>query len=194
MSAVHEKVGMPLDEFIRQTNEEMFELINGERIPRLPTITDHNDTIYWLLMMLSAAVNTQNFGIVRPEATYVLPDHYDSNWVTGSRTPDLMFITTERLVAYREANPDCGKTPYLIVPDLVVEVVSPTDKFTEVTDKVDAYLTDGVRPIIVIDPQSRRTFVYAPNLKQALSLSGDDILDFGEVIPGFQIPLPKLFE
>ncbi len=36
--AVHEKIGMPLGEFIELSNDHPFELINGERIPRLPTV------------------------------------------------------------------------------------------------------------------------------------------------------------
>ena len=83
MTDVQERVGMPLDEFIEQSNEQPFEIINGERIPRLPTITRHNETIYKLMMMIAAAAEADHFGIVRPEATYVLPDQYDSNWVTG---------------------------------------------------------------------------------------------------------------
>ena len=72
--------------------------------------------------------------------------------------------------------------------------MSPTDKFTEVNQKVDAYLADGVRLIVVIDPQDRKAFVHAPDAEQPLHLAGDVVLDLSEVIPGFQIALPKLFE
>ena len=61
-------------------------------------------------------------------------------------------------------------------------------------DKVDAYLSDGVRLIIVVDPQSRKVFVYAPETDQPLFLSGDDVLDLGEIIPGLQMTLSRLFE
>ncbi len=194
MTAVHEKVGMPLSEFIRLSNDELFELINGERIPRLPTVTRHNETIYKLLMMLNMAVEPNNLGIVRPEATYVLPDRYNSNWVSGSRTPDLMFITAERLATYREANANWRDTPYLIVPDMVIEIISPTDEYTKVNEKADAYLSDGVRLIVLIDPQQRKAVVYSPDAEQPLHLAGDARIDFGDVIPDFDISLPALFE
>jgi Uma2 family endonuclease len=189
-----EKIGMPLDEFIHETNEQMFELINGERIPRLPTITRHNDTIDRLYMALKMGAELKGLGIVRPEATFVLPDHYDSNWVIGSRTPDLLFIAEERLAAYRQANPNWRDTPYLIVPDLVIEVISPTDTVSKLDEKVDAYLADGVRLIVVLDPERRKAVVHNPDAEQPLHLSGDATLDLSDVIPGFQIPLPKLFE
>jgi Uma2 family endonuclease len=191
---VGEKVGMPLDEFIRETNEQMFELINGERIPRLPTITRHNDTIDKLTTALKLVAEVTGLGIVRAEATFILPDHFDTSWVTGSRTPDILYITAERLEAYKLANPEWQDTPYIIVPDLVVEVISPNDKFTEVIEKVNAYLVDGVRLIVVLDPKLHQALIYTPDAEHPLNISGDAILDLSDVIAGFQIPLSKLFE
>lgn len=191
---VQEKIGMPLDEFIRQTNDEMFELINGERVPRLPTITRHNDTIDKLSMFLKMNAELKNLGIVRSEATYILSDRYDPSWVTGSRTPDLLFIGIDRLSAYRQAHPNWQETPYLIVPDLVIEVVSPNDRVIELDSKIDAYLADGVRLIIVVNPQSRKAIVYAPDAEQPLHLSGSTQIVLSDVIPDLNIALPSLFE
>ncbi len=188
---VGEKVGMPLDEFIRETNEQMFELINGERIPRLPTVGGHNYVMRLLFKLLSSYTQA---GECFFEATYVLPDHYDANWVTGSRTPDLMFISAERWNAYRQANLDWRDKPYLFVPDLVIEVVSPTDGVSDLDAKIDVYLADGVRLIIVVDPQRHKATVYAPDMEQPLHLAGDSPLDLNDVISGFQIPLSRLFE
>ncbi|MEO8397222.1 MAG: Uma2 family endonuclease, partial [Chloroflexota bacterium] len=128
------------------------------------------------------------------ESTYVLPDRYDSNWVTGSRIPDLMFVSAERWSAYLAANPDWRDKPYLLVPDLVIEVISPTDVFSKVDEKVDAYLADGVCLILVIDPQRRKVIVYSPDAEQPLHLSGDAQLDLSDVIPDLKIALPSLFE
>ncbi|MEP7292598.1 MAG: Uma2 family endonuclease [Chloroflexota bacterium] len=189
--SVQDRVGMPLDEFIELGNEHPFEIINGERIPKLPTVGGHNYVIRLLFRLLS--LHSQ-IGECFIEATYVLPDHYDSTWVSGSRTPDLLFITAERWTAYLEANPDWKQKPYLFVPDLVIEVISPTDKFTEVNNKVDAYLADGVRLIILIDPQRREAFVHAPDAEQPLHLSGDAQIDLSDVLPDLKIALPSLFE
>jgi Uma2 family endonuclease len=191
MSAIHERVGMPLDEFIRLSNDNPFEIINGERFSRVPTVGGHNYIIRLLFRLLSVY---PQFGECFFEATYVLPDRYDSNWVTGSRTPDLMFINAEAWSAYIQANTDWKQKLYLFVPDLVIEVISPTDKFTEVNNKVDAYLADGVRLILLVDPQNRKSFVYAPDAEQAVQLSGDSQIDLSEFIPDFKIALPSLFE
>jgi Uma2 family endonuclease len=160
----------------------------------MPSVAGHNEVLDTLYMALRQHVESLNLGLVRIEATFILPDKYDSNWVEGSRTPDLMFIHVDRLTAYREAHPDWRQKPYLIVPDFVVEIVSPNDSFSKIDEKVDAYLLDGVRLIWVIDPQRRKAIVYTPDAEQSFHLRGDAVLDGEDVIPGFQIVLSKLFE
>lgn len=188
------RIGMPLEAFIREHEAQPFELINGERRAKLPTITGHNDVADRACTELKVQAEARDIGIARMEATYVLPDNYDSDWVKGSRTPDVLFIRIERLKVYREEHPDWRKKPYLIVPDLVVEVVSPNDKVTELDEKIEAYLADGVRLIWVLKPQSRTAIVYAPDVEQPRFLAGDAMLEGGEVVPGFKIALAKLFE
>lgn len=61
---------------------------------------------------------------------------YTPNWVTGSRQPDVMFSTAERINAYKEANPDWKRKPYVLVPDLVVEVMSVNDDPADLTRKL----------------------------------------------------------
>jgi Uma2 family endonuclease len=188
---VGEKVGMPLDEFLEQGNDQPFEIINGERIPKLPNVSGHS----FLIRFLSRWLPVESpLGETFAETTYLLPDHYDSNWVTGYRIPDVMFYAAERWAAYIEANPDWALKPYAIIPDLVIEVISPTDRVSDLDAKIDAYLADGVRLIITIDPQRKKATVYAPDMEQPLHLSGDALLDLTDVIPGFQIKLSSLFE
>jgi Uma2 family endonuclease len=188
---VGEKVGMPLDEFLEQGNDQPFEIINGERIPKLPNVSAHSVLIRFLGHLLPVE---SPIGETFTETTYILPDRYDSNWVTGSRIPDVMFYAAERWVAYIEANPDWAQKPFAIVPDLVIEVISPTDLYTKVNEKVNAYLSDGVRLIVVIDPQPRQVVVYSPDIEQPLHLAGNAILDLSDVIPDLQIDLSNLFE
>lgn len=190
--AVNVRVGMPLADFIAETNEQAFELINGERRAKMPSVAVHNEVLHRLFLLLNAFAQARNLGFLRMEATFVLPDRYDEDWVTGSRTPDLLFVTQERIEAYWTAYPDWREKPYLFVPDFVVEIVSPNDKFSAIDEKVDAYLADGVRLMWVIDPQRRKAFVYSPDdAPQVVKASG--VLDGDEVIPGFRVGLAELF-
>ncbi len=193
-SLVQTRVGMPLDEFIRLGNEQPFELINGERRRKLPNVAGHSEVIHTLLWGVKANVTTTGSGSVFGETTFILPDAYDSNWVQGSRTPDVMYYQADRLAAYKAVTPDWRGRPYALVPDFVAEVVSPTDVYSEVDEKVDLYLADGVRLVWVLDPQRRKAIVYAPDLEQPIHLAGDAVLDAGDVIPGFRVSLKELFE
>ena len=186
--------GMAMDDFIEAINDQPFELINGERIDKMPGISGHSEIIHLLFLLLHAFCKEHNLGIVRMETTFVLPDHYDANWVTGSRVPDLMFIAADRFSEYTASDEDWRDKPLLIVPDLVVEVLSPNDSYTAVDEKVDAYRQDGVRLIWLVDPQRKKVTVHRlaniqPEIKtQDTTLSGEDVL------PDFAVPLTDIFK
>jgi Uma2 family endonuclease len=189
--AINVRIGMPLADFIAESNDQVFELIHGQRVPKMPPVAGHNESLDTLYMRLRSHTDAHDLGLTRSETTFVLPDEYDEHWVTGSRTPDVMFIAKARIEAYRAAHSDWRDKPYLIVPDFVAEITSPNDSFSDVDAKVDAYLADGVRLIWIIDPQRRKAFVYTRDddpqrLVGTGELSGDD------VIPGFKIQLVVL--
>lgn len=162
------RVGMPLDEFIRQYDEAPFELIDGERIPLMPGVAGHSKALHALLFAIYLFISSKKIGEVLVETTFILPERYNSNWVEGSPTPNVMYFVENRLTTYRETTPDWRERPYLVVPDFVAEIVSPNDKVSELDKKIDAYLADGVRLIWVIDPQRRKAVVYAPDLEQPI--------------------------
>ena len=188
------KIGMPLQEFIEETNKQVFELINGERKYKVPTVAGHNYVMQLIYQFLLLFLANTKLGEVLIEATFVLPDAYDANWVKGSRTPDVSFYTAERINAYRQINSDWREKPYLIIPDLVIEVVSPNDKASDLDEKIDIYLADGVRLVITIDPQRRKAALHTSELDHPIILKDDMILKGGDVLPDFEIPLKKLFE
>lgn len=194
MTDVQERVGMPLDEYIEQSNEQPFEIIDGERIPKLPTVSGHNYVVHLLYELLFTHLTSRNLGKCFMEATYVIPERYGENWVSGSRIPDLLIILAARWADYIQTNSDWRDKPYLIVPDLVIEVVSPNDRVSDLDAKIDHYLADGVRLVLVVDPQRRKAIVYTPDAEQPLHLAGEAQIDLSDVIPGFQIGLPSLFE
>jgi Uma2 family endonuclease len=112
--------------------------------------------------------------------------------VRGSRIPDILFYTQERLDAYYADNSDWQQRPYTLVPDLVVEVVSPNDKYSELNLKLDKYREDGVRIIWVIDPQQRKALVYPQDIAHSLEVLEDSTLSGGDVLPGFSVKLADI--
>ncbi len=77
-------------------------------------------------------------------------------------------------------------------PDLAVEVISPSDTYTEVEEKVDEWLNAGCAMVWVINPRRETVEVYrSPD--DIIVLRGEDILDGGDVLEGFQCSVRDLF-
>ena len=79
-----------------------------------------------------------------------------------------------------------------IYPDLVVEIISPTDKYTDINIKVDTYLADGVKLIWIIDPQ-RQTIAVYDGSDVANTLRTDDTLTGGTTLPNFEVAVKDIF-
>jgi Uma2 family endonuclease len=79
-----------------------------------------------------------------------------------------------------------------VVPDLAVEIVSPTHLAQEIQAKIREDFEAGVRRVWVFDPDE--TLVYDDeSLRSTRMLGLEDVLEGGEVIPGFRLPLAELF-
>lgn len=135
---------------------------------------------------------------------YYLSAHLQANpigWLAGAdgsyqcfpkhptrvRKPDVSFIRLERLAVDEAPEGHCR-----LAPDLVAEVVSPNDSYSEVEERIEDYLDAKVRLIWVSDPPTRTARVHRPD-GSAKNLKPDDELDGEDVLPGFRCPLASLF-
>lgn len=78
-------------------------------------------------------------------------------------------------------------------PDIVFEVRSPSDRWSNVLDKVSEYLAAGVSYVCVLHSTRQIAIVYQAEDPETL-LSGSELLSFPEVLPGFQVAVSALFE
>ncbi len=104
------------------------------------------------------------------------------------RAADVAFISNER---YAQRKKRGGFLD--VAPELVVEVMSPDDRWSEITQKLREYFAIGVKLVWVADPSTRTVYVYRSltdvrEFSQADTLTGDDVL------PGFSVPVADLFE
>ena len=104
------------------------------------------------------------------------------------REPDLAFISSQKL-PLNVRNPGY----YEVVPDLVVEVVSPSDTRAEVNDKARMWHSHGVRLVWVVYPDTRGVDVHGED-GSVVTLSENDTLDGGDVLPGFTCPVSEIFD
>jgi Uma2 family endonuclease len=104
------------------------------------------------------------------------------------RAPDLAFVRLERVKALESTR---GFFPGS--PDLAIEVLSPSDSFSEVEEKVLDWLGAGCLAAVLLDPRRRRASLYrGASDVQILAHSEHLNLDF--VVPGFSVELAALFE
>jgi Uma2 family endonuclease len=186
--------GMAMDDFIRRSDKEgPFEIINGEVIPKMPTVFGHGKLANRVAFLINVFAKLKNMGEAFVETTFIRPENYESSWVKSSRIPDVLYITQVRLEAYQQSVEDFASKPLMLVPDLVIEIISPTDSYSDVTGKRIVYLGDGVRLLWVVDAWAKKVMVHLPGSNQITVLSGDDVLTGGEVIPGLEIKLSDLF-
>jgi Uma2 family endonuclease len=183
---------MTLDEFMqRYSDEGPFEVVGGEIVPVTPQVTRSARIAGRLFRKLADYVETHKLGEAFIEAPFVLT--IDAKWVKGSRVPDVMFIAAARLAQLAEDDPDWDSKPLPLVPDLVIEVISPTDRLADVTAKIAGYLDDGVRMVWLIEPEAQTVTIYTPGSKQLTRLTAEDTLSGGDIVPGFELPLNTLF-
>jgi Uma2 family endonuclease len=102
------------------------------------------------------------------------------------RAPDAGFIRAARVP------PVLSPKFFPGAPDLAVEVLSPDDRAGEVLAKVQDWLAAGSAAVWVIDPKTRTVSAYRGRSSVAV-LAGHDVLDGGDLLPGFSLPLAELF-
>lgn len=159
-----------------------FILIAGELVEVSPPTGAHGRLTTNIAMIVGTFVLENPLGQVYTGDTgYILQKDPDS-----VLAPDLSFIASERVPADDNA--------YLEVPpDLVVEVVSPSNSAREIERKVATYLKAGVRQVWIIYPKRRQVAVYKP--KNVLRVFGDsEEIDCAPELPGLTVPVAHIFD
>lgn len=171
------KTVMTLEEFL-ESDLDGYEYIKGELIPMPPTSVEHGYISVNLSSLLHLYVRENQLGRVVSETGFRV----------GERVliPDIAFISSNRL-------PDDQSKASPVPPDLAVEVVSPSDPFQRIHEKVFAYLEAGTQLVWVLEPRAKSVAVYRSETGFNL-LSPNDTLSGEEVIEGFTCQVAELFE
>jgi Uma2 family endonuclease len=160
------------------------ELVDGEVVEMTPAGGVHGRVSARLARYLTEHVEARGGGeVVAGDVGFVLGLPADPERV---RAPDVAFVSSGRL-------PE-GRLPQGFVagaPDLVIEVLSPSDDPVEVQRKVRDYLEAGSALVWVIAPRAATATVYRPDGSARLVREGES-LDGETVLPGLTIPLVSL--
>ncbi len=153
----------------------------------------------FIMAPTTSETGNKNFEIVAELAIwnrkYQLGEGFDSS--TGfklpngaERSPDLAWIRKDRWEALTRAE---RKRFAPIAPDFVLELRSEDQSLAYLKEKMEEYIAVGCRLGWLVDPKGRKTFVYTEN-GDIQTVSFDDTLSGGEVLPGFELQLAELFK
>jgi Uma2 family endonuclease len=160
-----------------------YELVKGEVIRMPPPGHEHGLVAMNIAGSLYQHVKRNDLGkVYAAETGFLIERNPDT-----VRAPDSAFIRRERLEAAGQV------TGYFAgAPDLCVEVVSPSDSIGYIEEKVTEWLAAGSRMIWVVSPKLRTVTVYR-SLSDIVTLTENEILDGGDVIPGFSLAVIEIF-
>ena len=160
------------------------ELIKGVLQEKLAAGMRHGDIAGSLIGEIRNYVRPRRMGRVGgTDAGILLERNPDT-----VREPDVYYISAEKLPLDVVVN-----GYYESAPDLVAEVLSPSDTRPEFDAKIQMWLDFGVRLVIAIYPETRNIATHQPG-RPPVTLGYGDTLDGGEVIPGFQCPVREIFD
>lgn len=172
------------DLYLMGEDEGRFELIEGELREMAPAGEEYGEIGLGIAARIWGHAREHRLGTAYNSATgFIL-----------RRDPDLVFAPDASFVRAGRLSVNRDKRKFIeIVPDLVVEVISPSESPGDISNKVARYLDAGVRLVWVVYPENRMIGVYrADRTWETIQLDGT--LDGEDVLPGFSLPLSELFD
>ena len=160
------------------------ELIRGVLCETMSTGRKHGLIVGKLTYTLGAVVYPQGLGSIMASDSGVLLER-DPDTV---REPDIAYFSADTM-PYGDDSEGYAN----VIPDLVIEVVSPSDTPQSVHDKARMWLDYGVRLVWVAFPDGRTVNVYLSD-NEVRTLGEGDSLDGGDVLPGFSCRVGEIFD
>jgi len=160
-----------------------YELVEGELRRMSPSGYNHGKIAARLTGALIQHVEEKELGdVCAAETGFTLKTNPDT-----VRAPDVAFIRKERVDEVSNTK-SYGRG----VPDLAVEVISPSDKVGAVEEKVQEWLEAGTPLVWIVSPKLRNVTVYRSRTDITV-LTENDTLNGEDVVPGFSYQVARLF-
>ncbi len=169
------------DELLEMGDIGPCELIDGRIVAMPPAGVEHGILEFDVGSRLRDFVTKRNLG-----------------WVTGGEAGIYVRRNPDRLrgmdVAFisKTRHPARPRKFLEVAPELIVEIVSPTDRWSDVLEKLEEYFAIGVDRVWIVDPASKTVRVFRSSVS-FVKLSEVDTLRGDGVLEGFELPLRELF-
>jgi len=168
------------EDYLKLPEDRDYEVIGGELVLVPRPQPYHQKVAYRLFSALEEFAVERNLGEAYGDVDVVLGDQVVS--------PDVIFITRERLAILGETNV-CG------APDLVVEVVSSSTRKRDRKDKSRLYFEHGVKEYWLVDAEDRLVEVFVPGARdwQRAGIFDETEVLTSPLLPGLEINLQRIF-
>lgn len=174
---------MDAETFCRQSFEHPTELVRGI-VRHLPMPDFIHGKICWLASLIFGNfVETKRLGHMAVNDSYLLVER-DPDTVRGM---DLCFISFARLPEGTESH-----GPLTVAPELVIEVKSPSNTWSELFHKVGEYLDAGVTVVLILDAATKSATLYRRDTLQQ-TFYAEDELTIPDLLPEFSVSVAKFF-
>jgi Uma2 family endonuclease len=177
------KLLLTAEEFDNYPFEEdkRYELDEGELIEMTRPAYDHNRALKNLQFELEAFLRKTRLGeLLISENLYALAP-------TTRRAPDVAVILGDRRQELR------GAKVIPIIPEIVAEVLSPSETPRMIHRKLKQYFEAGVKEVWLIDPEVKEIEVWTGPSLPTQALTGNAVLE-SSLLPAFALPLEELFD
>jgi Uma2 family endonuclease len=170
-----------VEEFAEMPLQGIWELVDGEPIELSPAAGRSGWISATIVALLANHVRQSRLGwAFSAETGFVLFE--DRQTV---RSPDAAVVLRNRLAEL----PD-SFVP--MAPDLAAEVLSPSDRIADALAKVAMYLQAGTALVWLVNPATRTVVVFRSEM-DPVTLGASDILDGGDILPGFSVSVSEIF-
>jgi len=155
------------------------ELVDGKIIIMGPSDIVSSEIGAELVRLLLNWVKPRKLGrVFESSGGFILPN-------SNLTAPDVSFVTADRLKQSKRYFAE-------LVPDLVVEIKSQSDRLKPLREKIQSFIKSGAKVGILIDPDKRTVTIYTPTAEPVVLRDGD-IISIPELLPGWEIAVSELW-
>ena len=163
----------------------LYEVVDGRAVEKPSMGAYEYELATIVLNYLHAHVRSRGLGRVLTGMMFDLRPAVDRQ-----RRPDVSFVSAASWPLNRRAPKTAA---WAIIPELAIEIVSPTNPATEVIGKVQEYFAAGVRLVWVVYPDQEQVYAHESPTRIEVLARGDT-LDGGAILPGFRLSVIDLFD
>jgi Uma2 family endonuclease len=188
MAEVAQKV-LSWDEYVRgePADLERYEIVDGVVIELPAPSVGHQRVVRRLLRLLEDFVSSRNLGEVLPTPLDIVVQQNP----VRTRQPDLLFVRAENVLILEKQQDRLE-----FAPDLVIEVLSPSDSVSELLKKLNDYHRIGVKEVWLVNPLAKTVEVLAWRRDdwELVGVFGETGTVRSRVLSELGLPVAQIFE